>query len=174
MNTLLEAPGDHAGLSPARNRTNPASHILVVDDDREILALNTEALVGFGYRVHAVEGGAAAWQALHANNYDLLITDNNMPEQSGVELVIKLRAARMTLPVILASGELSAAELNRNAWLQFAATLAKPFSIGQLLETVGAVLLAADNTRRRAAAFFPIPTDGPLEITPASQWGLNE
>ena len=87
---------------------------------------------------------------------------------------MKLRAARMTLPVILASGELSAADLARNAWLQFAATLAKPFAIGQLLETVGSVLLAADNTRRHAAASFPISTDGALQITPASQWGLNE
>jgi DNA-binding response OmpR family regulator len=174
MSTLVEAPGDQAGLSPARNQTNPTSHILVVDEDGEIRALSAEALVGFGYRVHAVEGGAAAWKALHANSYDLLITDNKMPELSGVELVMKLRAARMTLPVILASGELSTAELNRNAWLQLAATLAKPFSCGQLLETVSAVLLATDNTRSRAAASLPVPTQYKRQFMPASQWGINE
>ena len=36
-----------------------------------------------------------AWHILKINNYDLLITDQNMPKVSGVELVRKLRAARM-------------------------------------------------------------------------------
>ena len=76
---------------------------------------------------------------------------------SGVELVKKLRSARMTLPVILASGELPTEELDRNPWLQLATTLVKPFSRGQLLKTVREVLLAADNTRGCAAAFFPRP-----------------
>ena len=174
MNTLLEASCDQVVPSPTRSRTNPSSHILVVDDDGEIHALCAEALVSFGYRVYAAEGGAAAWKELHANSYDLLITDNNMPKLSGVELVMKLRSARMTLPVILASGELSAEELNRNPWLQLAATLVKPISSGQLLKTVGAVLLAADNTPSGAAAFFPLPTHYILQITPASQWGINE
>jgi len=148
----------------------------VVDDDNEILRLSAGALALFGYRVDAAKDSAAAWRALLANNYDLLITDNNMPTLSGVELVKKLRSARMTLPVILAAGELSAEELNRNSWLQLAATLVKPISSGQLLETVRAVLLAADNTRSRAAAFFPLPTHYILQITPApaSQWGINE
>ena len=174
MNTLFGAPRDRAVPSSARSQTNPSSHILVVDDDGEILRLSAGALVLFGYRVDAAKDGAAAWKALHANSYDLLITDNNMPKMSGVELVKKLRCARMTLPVILASGELPTEELDRNPWLQFAATLVKPFSSGQLLETVGTVLLDADNTRSRAAAFFPVPTHYILQITPASQWGINE
>ena len=97
-----------------------------------------------------------------------------MPKVSGVELVKKLRCARMTLPVILASGELPTEELDRNPWLQLAATLVKPISSGQLLKTVREVLLAADNSRRRAAAFFPMPTEDLLQITPAPQWGINE
>jgi two-component system chemotaxis response regulator CheY len=146
----------------------------VVDDDGDLRALSAEVLAGFGYRVDAAEGGAAAWKELHAHSYDLLITDNNMPELSGVELVMKLRAARMTLPVILASGELSAEELNRNAWLQLATTLVKPFSGGQLLETVREVLLAVENTRSRAATFFQVPAQYVRPIMPASQWGINE
>ena len=78
-----------------------------------------------------------------------------------MELVKKLRCARMTLPVILASGELPMEELDRNPWPQLAATLVKPISSGQLLKTVREVLLAADNSRRRAAAFFPMPTRRP-------------
>ena len=174
MNTVLEARCDQAVPSPTRLRTNPTRHILVVDDEGEIRQRSAGALVLFGYRVDVAEDGAAAWKALHDNSYDLLITDNDMPKVSGVELVKKLRCARMTLPVILASGELPTEELDRNPWLQLAATLVKPISSGQLLKTVREVLLAADNSRRRAAAFFPMPTEDLLQIAPASQWGLNE
>jgi DNA-binding response OmpR family regulator len=174
MNTLLEAACDQAGPSPTRRKKNPSRHILVVDDDGAIRQVGVEALVRNGYRVDAAKDGAAAWEALHANSYDLLITDNNMPKLSGVELVKKLRSAGMTLPVILASGELPTEELDRNPWLQLAATLVKPFSSGQLLEAVSKVLLAVDNTSSRAAVLFPVPKENPLQIMPASQWGLNE
>jgi len=174
MNNLFEARGDHAVPSPTRGQTNASSRILVVDDDNEILRLNAGALALFGYRVDAAKDSAAAWRALLANNYDLLITDNNMPTLSGVELVKKVRSARMTLPVILASGRLPTEELDRNPWLQLAATLIKPFSSGQLLETVRQVLLAADDAAGRAATFFPVPAAGMRQIAPASQWGINE
>ena|SRR5438876_9879104 len=174
MNTLLEAPSEQAGPSPTRRQKNPSRHILVVDDEGEIRQLSAKALVLHGYRVDAAKDGAEAWKALYAHSYDLLITDNNMPELSGVELVKKLRSAGMTLPVILASGELPTEELDRNPWLQLAATLVKPFSSGQLLETVRKVLLAADNTCKRAAVFLPVPKGEPLQTMPASQWGLNE
>ena len=172
MNTLLEAPCARAVHSPTRSQTNPPSHILVVDDDGDIRQLSAGALVRFGYRVDLAEDGAAAWKALQANSYDLLITDNKMPKLSGVELVKKLRSVGMTLPVVLASSAIPTEELERNPWLQLAATLEKPFSRGQLLETVREVLLAADDAISGAAAFFPVPTGGDLaQITPAMQWG---
>ena len=63
-----------------------------------------------------------------------------MPKLSGVELVKKLRFARMALPVILASGTIPTDELERNPWLQPVATLVKPFLHRQLLATVNEVL----------------------------------
>jgi DNA-binding NtrC family response regulator len=112
----------------------------VVDDDVDIRKVNAEVLSRFGYQTETAEDGAAAWEALQADGYDLLITDNKMPKVSGIELVKKVRSARMTLPVILAAGALPAQELERNAWLQSVATLVKPFTIRQLLETVNEVL----------------------------------
>jgi len=96
-----------------------------------------------GYEVDAAEDGAAAWEALHAKDYDLLITDNQMPKISGVELIDKVHDAHMELQVIMASGALPADELNRIPPLQLAAALAKPFSSEQLLRTVNSVLGAA-------------------------------
>jgi DNA-binding NtrC family response regulator len=134
------------GASPgaqARCQATPANRILVVDDDVDIRRINAEALRRGGFQTETAADGAAAWEALQANSYDLLITDNNMPKVSGVELVKKVRSAHMTLPVILASGALPTDELNRNPWLQPVATLVKPFTGGQLLETVNQVLATA-------------------------------
>lgn len=126
-----------------RGLTNPSRRILVVDDDADIRQVNAEVLSGAGYQTETAEDGAAAWEALQVNGYDLLITDHDMPKVSGVELVKKVRSAHMALPVILASGTLPEEELSRHPWLQLAATLLKPFTGDELLEAVKKVLRSA-------------------------------
>ena len=69
-----------------------------------------------------------------------MITEHDMPKLTGVELVRKLRAARMALPVVMAAGKLPTDELARNPSLRLAATLVKPFAIEALLDTVRNVL----------------------------------
>lgn len=124
----------------ARCGARPAHRILVVDDDAFIRQLSAEVLVSSGYLADAAEDGAVAWQALNTDSYDLLITDHNMPKVTGVELVRKLRAAHMALPVILASAAMPTEELNRYPLLRIDATLLKPFTVAMLLETVQEVL----------------------------------
>jgi acetyltransferase-like isoleucine patch superfamily enzyme/CheY-like chemotaxis protein len=97
-------------------------------------------LIHSGYAVEVAEDGAAAWEALQANRYDLLITDNTMPRLTGMELLKKLRSARMGLPVIMATGTVPMQELAQNPWLEPVATLAKPYATDQLLDTVKDVL----------------------------------
>ena len=137
------------------SQREPPHRILVVDDESSIRQLSTEVLIHSGYVVEAAEDGAAAWQALSADRYDLLITDHNMPKVTGVELLKKLRAARMDLPVILVTGALPQEEFTRYPWLQPAATLLKPFTPDELLGTVQEVLRATDYARQPIAR----PTD---------------
>ena len=70
------------------------------------------------------------------DSYDLLITDLNMPKLTGFELIEKLRAARMSLPVIL----VTSAAPRHTEGLHLAALLRKPFSPAQLLQNVTEVL----------------------------------
>ena len=123
----MEAKGTaHVGelaSAPGRGGTH-RSRILVVDDEAAIRLFSSTVLRGFGYEVDAAEDGSAAWEALHAKNYDLLITDNQMPKICGVELIDKVHDAHMELPVIMASGALPVNELTRNPPLQFDAALA--------------------------------------------------
>lgn len=131
---------------PLRFGTNPPDHILVVEDDSSIRQLNAEVLIRSGYDVDVAEDGAAAWTELSAESYDLVITDNSMPKVTGVELLKKLHAARMDLPVIMATGKLPTEEFILHPWLQPAATLLKPYTIEDLLRAVKKVLREADST----------------------------
>jgi DNA-binding NtrC family response regulator len=146
--------------APIRCPTRQATRILLVDDDALIRQACAQLLRCFGYQTETAKDGAVAWKALQANGYELLITDNNMPKVSGVELVEKVRSAHMALPVILASGDLpTKKELDSNPWLQAVAMLVKPFTGDELLGTVERVLRESDNTREQIES-LPIFSQG--------------
>jgi two-component system OmpR family response regulator len=128
--------------APALGQPTPAHRILVVEDDEDIRRINAEVLAHSGYHVDAAEDGAAAWDTLQRNRYDLLVTDNDMPKVSGVELLHKLHAAHIALPVIMATGKMPEEEFTQYPWLQPAAMLIKPYSFHELLGAVRQVLRA--------------------------------
>lgn len=148
---------EEADGAPVQGQTGQPLRILVVDDEPGIRRLNATVLSRSGYEVSAAADGADAWQALNTDGYDLLITDQNLPKVSGVELIKKLRGARMAVPVIMATGTFPREELNRHPWLQPDATLLKPYTIEALLGTVKEVLLTTGGRRERTAA----PRSGP-------------
>jgi len=151
MNKLLKTRGAKAATAPTPGATHRPHRILVVDDDTGIRKIGAEVLAHHGYQVDAAEDSTTGWKALQVHTYDLLITDLDMPRMSGLKLVKKLRAARIVLPVILASGIMTPQELKESPWLQLSGALLKPVSPDQLLQTVQAVLSAPDGVREQIA-----------------------
>ena len=100
-----------------------------------------------GYHVDAAANGAVAWDTLQHNRYDLLITDNQMPKVTGVELIGKLRAARLPLPVIMATGAFPTQPSGSSPPVRPDALLLKPYTAAELLGTVKAVLHTAGGDR---------------------------
>ncbi len=133
-------PRENAAKEPAQCLTKSPIRILVVDDDEVIRRINALVLRRFGFQTETAEDGEAAWEALQANGFDLLVTDHNMPRLTGVDLVRKVRGARLKLPVILASRALPTEEVQKDAGLQPMLTLAKPFSGFQLLHAVNELI----------------------------------
>ncbi len=138
----------------ARRAADFPFRILLVDDEPAICALNANALTKSGYRVDAVEDGSAAWQILQLQSYDLMITDNNMPNLSGLGLIKNLRGASMALPVIMATGLAPHDEFGRDPGLKPDSILNKPYTVQELLETVAVVL--------QASAWSRAPVSQPL------------
>ncbi|MGA2246650.1 MAG: response regulator [Verrucomicrobiota bacterium] len=131
---------ENPGSMPIREQLNLSYRILVVDDDNNTRQQSVNVLVGSGYVVEGVKDGAAGWDALQVNDYDLVVTDNKMPKMTGIEMIAKLRSARMVIPVIMATGLLPTEEFARKPWLKPNATLQRPFTNDELLETVRTVL----------------------------------
>jgi DNA-binding response OmpR family regulator len=141
-NTIPQA--EKPDNAPIRDQVNPSHHILVVDDDSDTRQLSVDILVGSGYDVEDAKDGAAGWEALQANNYDLVVTDNKMPRMTGIEMIAELRSAHMAVPVIMATRNLPTHEFASKPWLKPDATLQRPFSNDDLLETVKKVLHTDD------------------------------
>jgi len=142
---MFAKSNSQAGPRPAPySSANQAlrQRILVVEDDLLIRRLNTQMLIFSGYDVEAAEDGAAAWDALQLNRYDLMVTDNEMPKVSGVELLRKVHVTRLALPVIMTPGKFPLGEFTRHPWLRPAVTLIKPYTFDELVGAVQMVLLA--------------------------------
>lgn len=83
-----------------------SGHILLVDDEAQVVQVTGELLTSLGYKV---TGKTSAFDALalflkSPADYDLLLTDLTMPELTGVELCQKVKAVRSDLPVVLITG----------------------------------------------------------------------
>jgi two-component system, cell cycle sensor histidine kinase and response regulator CckA len=117
--------------------TSTASRVLLVDDNVSLLTLFAEVLSHEGYGVVAVSNGSQAEvRAAAEPEFDLLITDYNMPGMNGVELASRLTLRQPNLPVLLISGgrldDLPTAIVGSRGW-RF---LPKPIGYARLTSAV--------------------------------------
>ncbi|MDB5387998.1 MAG: rpfG 4 [Planctomycetaceae bacterium] len=130
----LALPTDESNLGGQR--------ILIVDDEPIVRRLCRYTLQGQGLQCDEAVNGAVAIEALKTRSYDLVISDSDMPEVNGLELLKRLREnpPSHNLKVIMFSGRASADEMAQ--FLAHGADdyLTKPLSISQFLSRVKAVL----------------------------------
>jgi putative two-component system response regulator len=110
--------------------------ILVVDDAPLLLRTIRNILEDQGYEVTTVEGGAAALRKIKEERYHLVITDNRMPDITGLELTARIHAQYRTLPVILMTGYSdvkTAIDAIKQGVFDF---VTKPFQAAYLVNTV--------------------------------------
>jgi len=140
MNTVISLTGPAKIQAIKQHKLGVFPRILMIEENSDSLRINAEFLIRDGYEVIAEKGWFTGWKTLLATRFDLVIIDNNMTSLTGLELVKKMRRTHIHLPVILTSRTLHVEELKLHLWIQLAATLLKPFTYNQLLETVKTVL----------------------------------
>ena len=127
-------PGTHWLATP----DGSAGHVMYVDDDQALVFLVERVLRRRGFQVSGFTDPHLAEQTLRerAKEFDLLVTDYNMPGYSGVDLLRAARQIRADLPVALASGYVTA-EIERSAYAEGArALIHKPNDVDELCATV--------------------------------------
>jgi two-component system OmpR family response regulator len=117
----------------------PAPHIALVDDHRDIRDLVSKYLSQHGYRVSVAESGAALRRLLERSAPDLVVLDIMMPGEDGLAVCRHLRSTT-NLPIIFLTA--MAEETERIIGLEIGADdyLTKPFNPRELLARIKAVL----------------------------------
>ncbi len=97
------------------------------------------------FEVHEVDNGFEALRALPRNTYGLIVTDVNMPDVSGIELIrfVRQNPRHAKTPVVVISTDASSSDTARAIKAGASAFLAKPFTAEQFIETLERVRAAA-------------------------------
>jgi len=119
--------------------TREKGKILVCEDNDALSAVICFNLVRAGFQVTAVQNGRLALDALQKNNFDLVLSDQQMPLMTGVQLCEHLRQlpSHRRTPFILLTAkcmELDAARLQKT--LGITKALPKPFSPSELVNCI--------------------------------------
>jgi len=102
---------------PAREMPRGSGQtVMIVDDERALLALAEDTLAELGYEPVGFDSSVAALQAFRAEpkRFDLVLTDETMPDLAGTELAREIRRLRPEISIILMSGY-SGAQLSERA-----------------------------------------------------------
>lgn len=96
---------ERIGRGSQQTDTVARKRVLVVDDSLTVRELERKLLLNRGYEVAVAVDGMDGWNALRAEDFDLLITDIDMPRMDGIELVTLLRrdSRLQSLPVMVVS-----------------------------------------------------------------------
>jgi CheY-like chemotaxis protein len=120
-------------------------HIVYVDDYEAMVAMVMAVLEAHGFRVSGFDSSPRALDFLrrHAHEVDMLITDFNMPEMSGLDLAREVKAVRPAMPVMVASGHLSADLRAGAAQAGVDCLFDKPAGIDEMCRRIDELLAAA-------------------------------
>jgi PAS domain S-box-containing protein len=116
--------------------------VMIVDDERALVALVEETLAELGYEPVGFDSSAAALAAFQAapERFDLILTDEAMPDLTGTELARHLRQSRPDMPIILVSGHGGTQLAREAALIGVNELLRKPLQRRELAESVARVM----------------------------------
>ncbi len=129
-------------LLNAKNAQGRPERILVVEDSATMLYQLQNSLKIQGFQVDITKNGLSAWEKLNTNDYDLVITDYDMPYVDGLELCFRIRQSNKfeNLPIIIETSKDSKADQVKIRSIGIQAFITKPFSPDRMIAEVERVL----------------------------------
>jgi DNA-binding response OmpR family regulator len=136
--------------------------ILLVEDDSQLVASLSEALVVQRYIVDSAKDGESAWDKAQAIVYDLILMDVTLPKLDGVRLCQRLRDRGYFSPVLMLTARDTSLDKVIGLDAGADAYMVKPFNLQELLAQIRALL------RRGQSGTPPILKWGDLSLDPSS------
>ena len=136
--------------------------ILLVEDDSQLVASLSEALVVQRYIVDSARDGESAWDKAQAIVYDLILMDVTLPKLDGVRLCQRLRDRGYFSPVLMLTARDTSLDKVIGLDAGADAYMVKPFNLQELLAQIRALL------RRGQSGTPPILKWGDLSLDPSS------
>jgi PAS domain S-box-containing protein len=141
----LPVEGEVSAPTVEEARTLPRGSgetVMIVDDERALVDLAEEIVARLGYEPVGFESSCAALRAFQAtpHRFDVVLTDESMPDLTGSELAREIRRIRSTVPIIVMSGYGGSQLANRAAEIGVNAVLRKPLHGRDLAESLARVL----------------------------------
>lgn len=115
-----------------------ADPILIVDDSVSMRQLVSFALKDAGYEIIAAADGKEALSKLDGTKISMIITDLNMPEMDGIELIRQLRGipGYKYIPIVMLTTESQEAKKQEGKQAGASGWIVKPFTPNQLIEVI--------------------------------------
>jgi len=129
----------------------PEGTILIADDDSAIRTVLNQALSRAGYDVRTTGTAAGLWRWVAAGEGNLVITDVVLPDESGFDLLPRIKRLRPELPVVVMSAQntiLTAITATERGAFDY---LPKPFDLKELTAIVQRALAAPQERREQPA-----------------------
>ncbi len=147
---LTEAHAEEAESAQPAPSPVGVEHILLVDDEESVMHIEKRMLERLGYKVTADTSSTRALEVFKSgpNDFDLVLTDQTMPQMTGLDLAQRLFDIRSDIPVIICTGystEISPESIGETGIKR---VLMKPLAIREVAEAVRRVL---DNHNSRQA-----------------------
>lgn len=113
-------------------------HVLLVDDEDFLVKLWTNLLQKRGYKVTGYTDGKLALEKFKLNpeSFDLVITDQSMPNMTGSELVVQLFKIRSDIKIIVCTGYLEQLNVENVMADGICEFLVKPFDNSTLMKAI--------------------------------------
>ncbi len=116
--------------------------VLTVDDSRTILAMLHHTLSNAGFEVLQAEDGKQGLDMLKSQDFDVVITDINMPVMDGIEFIRHVRATgqHQSLPILILTTETSQDKRDQGKAAGGTGWIVKPFDPEKLISVIHRVV----------------------------------
>jgi CheY-like chemotaxis protein len=129
----------------------PQRRILVVDDEPLVCEAVKMMLNFDGHRVETASGGKEALAFMEKGQFDLVITDFEMPVMKGDELAAAIKARSPNQPVVMITAYAEMLQASGNRLTGVDLVISKPFLLENLREAIAKVMPTATEGGARIA-----------------------